>query len=402
MEKLRCKPKRDEPDFEMIRDLRNLGFLRCPSSGMPLPNVAANSRQVNEAWWAMYYDSVEAMEPFAGPEDRERANQSMVTFTALLEEQQAIEEIVNNPELANSSELAHALGMGMGAAVASSSSSVPAAITSGDKTADGVLDLLSRHCVKGDTFCQEYSLLCVGGMLDHGKPCALGSGVAEGEPTERDRVRVSRLRKKEVEWMEQQPDGWRQNEADQGQPPIDPKRFLPPKGYLAGGMTELDESKYGNLTTLTAASAVLEVDCVALDETALEQSNLAFFSGGRQSVKSANEIYERIKHSTGVPVFVISFNGERGAGGAPSRGGHYAAGKYQGEHGRSIWTPPPWLTGEAEVTAPAEENAEAAADGLCDWDASVAAGAGAEASDCTEREPLDPNLPLVSCAVLRG
>ena len=124
----------------------------------------------------------------------------------------------------------------------------------------------------------------------------------------------------------------------------------------------MDESKYGNFTTLTAASAVLKVDCVALDKTDLGESNLDFFSGGSRSLKPANEIYEGIiENPTEVPLFVISFNGERGAGGAPSLGGHYLL-----EIPRRRWpsefgpAPPLWLTDEA--AAEAVETTEARAE----------------------------------------
>ena len=177
---------------------------------------------------------------------------------------------------------------------------------------------LLRHCVKGDTFCQEYSLLRCVGQLEHAELSPLDAPVDEGTPTQRDRACVIRLREKEVAWMKELEQAeWRKNNEV-----ANPDVYLTPDEYRDQGMPSLELSKYGDLNTLCAASAVLNADVVSLNEKRLGQQNLAFYSKGKQSLVSAVEIGQRIENPTEVPLLVISHNG------AVGKGGHYAACMY--------------------------------------------------------------------------
>ena len=184
---------------------------------------------------------------------------------------------------------------------------------------------LERRCVKGDGYCQEHAILEDLGKLDHAKRSQLNeTPVAEGTPTKRDYENVGCLRKAEVKWMKEP------EQRVAAEPISDPDRYLPPDSVsLEGRPGPLDVTKYGNHDTLCAASAVTGADWFSLDESALDQQHLAFYSFGKQFTKAASEIFARLECPTETPLFGVAFNGKREADGSPSMEGHYFALAYR-------------------------------------------------------------------------
>jgi len=52
--KLRCRPDPSKPDLALMQSLYDAGFLRCPSSGMPVFNPSACAPGLLEAIWGAY------------------------------------------------------------------------------------------------------------------------------------------------------------------------------------------------------------------------------------------------------------------------------------------------------------------------------------------------------------
>lgn len=207
------------------------------------------------------------------------------------------------------------------------------------RSAQDVHSLFLRFCVKGDGFCQDYAKLAALLLLEHVTRSPLGAPVDEGSPTRPDRSLVCLLRSKEVEWMQSQRNEWERPGTDGKTECVHPSVYMPSEGYEDGSYTGLNRNQYGDLNTLAAASAVLGIDVVSLDETGLGQSNIQFFSGGKGRLQSATSIYDRVQR--GEPLIAVFWNGSVGTS------GHYAAGVYQDESGNPIrppsWSPPAWL-----------------------------------------------------------
>ena len=198
----------------------------------------------------------------------------------------------------------------------------------GSASAQTIYDRVSRRCVKGDGFCQDYAELDCLRLLEHGKDDPHGTA-EEGTPTGGDRMRVGRLRQRIVEWMRKQTHEDFAN-ADM---------YLASDAYVKGTFRGLNK-QYGNSKTLTGAASVLGVDIVSLTETKLKEMTLSMFKQeGKECKESAEDIVHRIEHPTDTPLLVVIHNGN-----TSELGGHYAAG---GVYMTGSWTPPTWLVDDS-------------------------------------------------------
>ena len=209
-------------------------------------------------------------------------------------------------------------------------------------TARYVHDLLWRHCVKGDTFCQDYAILCALGLLEHGRPSPLHEPAEESTPTQRDRALVCRLRHLYAGWMERQEEEWcnanlyRLDANGQVIGRKDPRTYQPRDGYVNGEFA-LELEAYGDLNTLMAASEVLGIDVASMDENQLDETTrIPFFTEGKQCTLPSVDVCTRIQTPTLVPLVVLFWNGVRG------RSGHYAAGVYRRD-GERMAAPGRWM-----------------------------------------------------------
>ena len=169
-----------------------------------------------------------------------------------------------------------------------------------------------RQHVHGDGFCADYSMLGALNLLEHRSPQA---------PTISDRQKVLSVRAAGVKWMEAK------NQTDFRQNTLKgaiPSQYLPKSDYVSNGVSVLDAKQYGGFNTHCAASAVLHVDVVSLDESQSNHQLVPVFAAGKQSFMAVRAVLQRIEEPTSTPMIVIVFNGSRGVHNLPSMGGHFS------------------------------------------------------------------------------
>jgi hypothetical protein len=168
-----------------------------------------------------------------------------------------------------------------------------------------------RQHVHGDGFCADYSVLGALNLLEHRSPQA---------STVNDRQRVYGIREALVDWMEApQQKRFRDNTLDGV-----PSEYLPASDYITNGVCKLDFQVYGGFNTHCAASAVLHVDIVSLDESQLNDQLCAIFAAGKQSFMSIRSVIQRIEKPTSTPMIFVVFNGSRGDHNLPCMSGHFS------------------------------------------------------------------------------
>ena len=148
-------------------------------------------------------------------------------------------------------------------------------------------ELLKRHLVEFGTFSQEYAILCVLRLLDHGRWLGSDPPLEETPPTLMDQQKAKRLRAKAVEWMGAQSNDWKSDNLRVHGADGAVASSRDPQSYL---------TTYGDSITLIAYACVLAIDIALIDERDLGSGSFVVFSSnGERSSLSADAICERIE-----------------------------------------------------------------------------------------------------------